>query len=383
MRKHRANKKPSQGRLQDLSGKLVGSEHRAETLAEYFEKVQWRVNPPRVTPDRPHLGEELPVPVGDVTCKEVVVVLNKLRRHRAAGKDNAPPDFWKAVLETPGSLRWAIDLCQACWSAKSVPDGWHDARVVAIFKKGDDALPSNYRPISLLSVAYKIFAGILLQRLRKGGAEARVRRTQFGFRSEVGTTDALFVARRLIDEAWAQADGCQMMLLLDWAKAFDRIDPAAMHHALLRFGVPQQMVDMISEIYTGRRFTVQDGGHESGDHAKGAGISQGCPLSPFLFIIVMTVLLEDVDAEVSDRFGWSAGRARETIRDIIYADDTMLIEKDPVILQFVLKVLAKTGQEYGLELHLGKTFLLPIRHGGSVHGGDGKAITHKASAVYL
>ena len=36
------------------------------------------------------------------------------------------------------------------------------------------------------------------------------------------------------------------MLLLDWAKAFDRIDPAAMYHALLRFGVPPQMVDMIS-----------------------------------------------------------------------------------------------------------------------------------------
>ena len=61
----------------------------------------------------------------------------------------------------------------------------------------------------------------------------------------------------------------------------------------------------------------------------------------------------------------------------------MLIEKDPDILQFVLEALAKAGQECGLELHLGKTFLLPIRHGGSVHGGDGKAITHKASAVYL
>ena len=33
--------------------------------------------------------------------------------------------------------------------------------------------------------------------------------------------------------------------MLDWTKAFDRIDPTAMKTALLRFGLPEEMMDMI------------------------------------------------------------------------------------------------------------------------------------------
>ena len=67
----------------------------------------------------------------------------------------------------------------------------------------------------------------------RGGAEGRVRASQFGVKSGAGTGDALFIARRLLDRAWAELDGRLLMLLLDWSKAFDRIDPASMTTALL------------------------------------------------------------------------------------------------------------------------------------------------------
>ena len=58
----------------------------------------------------------------------------------------------------------------------------------------------NYRPISLLAVSYKMFAAMLLSRLREAGAENRIWSTQFGFKRGSGTRDALFVSRRLIEE---------------------------------------------------------------------------------------------------------------------------------------------------------------------------------------
>ena len=220
--------------------------------------------------------------------------------------------------------------------------------------------------------------------MRRGGTETRVRRTQFGFRSGVGTADALFVAKRLLDEAWSHADGQLLLLLLDWAKAFYRIDPASMRAALRRFGIPLDMIHMVESIYTGRCFTVKDGGMESSTHTQGAGISQGCPLSPFLFIIVMTVLLHDVDTRVARRFGWSLDESQRLIRDIVYADDTMLIEKSSAeVLQYVTDSLVEAGRVYGLELHWGKTFLLSVRHDGVVRGADGMAIQNKNAAVYL
>ena len=53
------------------------------------------------------------------------------------------------------------------------------------------------------------------------------------------------------------------------------------------------MVLAVAEIYSERQFTVLEDGVESCPGQQRAGISQGCPLSPFLFGIVMTILMRD------------------------------------------------------------------------------------------
>ena len=80
------------------------------------------------------------------------------------------------------------------WTAgnkKRLPKEWHIAKVVLLFKKGDAGLPENYRPISLLTVGCKVLAWILQKRIQQGGAEERIRPTQFGFRPKRSTVDAI------------------------------------------------------------------------------------------------------------------------------------------------------------------------------------------------
>ena len=53
--------------------------------------------------------------------------------------------------------------------------------------------------------------------------------------------------------------------------------------------------------------------------------SQGCPLSPFFFSMVMTCLLHDAEINVKARFtNLRAGVAMT--KSILYADDIFLIE---------------------------------------------------------
>ena len=111
-----------------------------------------------------------------------------------------------------------------------------------LFKKGDRALPSNYRLISLLAVGYKNLASMLHQRLLRGGAEERMRSSQFGFRPRRGTADARMLIRRIVDAANVDDAGGVTILLLDWAKAFDRLKPDCLCAALLRFGIPSPVV---------------------------------------------------------------------------------------------------------------------------------------------
>jgi len=95
--------------------------------------------------------------------------------------------------------------------------------VTAIFKKGDPAFCENYRPILLLAIGYKLFATILLRRLKAAGADTRIWLPQFGFRAGGGCADALFVAKRLLEQICAAKDGSLAFLALDLAETFDSI----------------------------------------------------------------------------------------------------------------------------------------------------------------
>ena len=97
-------------------------------------------------------------------------------------------------------------------------------------------------------MAYKIFALILLTRLKSAGAERRIWWTQYGFKTGRGTADALLLARRIIEQNLQGPDRPLLMIALDWAKAFDSISPDRLMDSSRRFWIPEQFIKMISGI---------------------------------------------------------------------------------------------------------------------------------------
>lgn len=174
----------------------------------------------------------------------------------------------------------------------------------------------------MLSIAYKILATMLKQRLVDAGIEQRLWETQYGFRKQRGTVDAIYIARRRIELACAQRQGRVSLLALDWRKAFDCINVQSLLDALRRLGLPAHFVNLVASIMDGRCFHVRDFGADSSAKPQLSGISQGCTLSPLLFIIVMTVLMHDA----VELLGPQARAAYEQgdLADLAYADDTLL-----------------------------------------------------------
>ena len=61
---------------------------------------------------------------------------------------------------------------------KQIPDSWHEAKIVILFKKGDPKDIKSYRPISLLSHSYKIFTRLLQTRIERTLDENQPREKQ-------------------------------------------------------------------------------------------------------------------------------------------------------------------------------------------------------------
>ena len=193
------------------------------------------------------------------------------------------------------------------------------------------------------------------------------------------SSDVLFIIRRIINAACDAKHEKLMMVFLDWAKAFDRIKPDTMLQALSRFGLSPKFVNMIRGIYDSRQFYIHDHTGTSSIHSQKAGITQGCPLSPFLFIILQTVMFHDVYQSLN----LVAEPAFVATRDLLYADDTALLSSSQDNLQQLVNAVVAEGAKYGLELNWEKTFQMNMGTDENIYRPDGSALEQKESLIYL
>ena len=91
----------------------------------------------------------------------------------------------------------------------------------------------------------------------------------------------------------------------------------------------------------------------------GSGIRQGCPLSPYLLVMVLTVIFEDMDWGLLGKSiatnTWSVGKP---VYDLEYADDTLPTGMTTTQLQAFLTELEHQSRLYGMHLNQTKTELL-------------------------
>ena len=171
------------------------------------------------------------------------------------------------------------------------------------------------------------------------------------------------------------------MLALDWAKAFDPIRPDALLTALRRFGVPEPFSHMVQNIYKNRTLLVQDAGARSHLHPQHAGVCQGCPLSPFLFVIIMTVLIHDARAKLSVRSGKQPHN--KCLGEILHADDTLLVDTHGGVAEEYMRCVSDVGLEHGLALNPGETEVLRCRCNDRVRTRDGADVRQRESMAIL
>ena len=122
-----------------------------------------------------------------------------------------------------------VSLCQRMLDRKKIPGEWQTNVLVPIFKgKGDVRNCNTYRGVQLLEHTMKIVERVLEKRIRE---LVNIDSMQFGFMPGRGTTDALFVVRK-IQEEYRDKKKKLYMCFVNTEKASDRVPRKIMEWAM-------------------------------------------------------------------------------------------------------------------------------------------------------
>ena len=136
------------------------------------------------------------------------------------------------------------------------------------------------------------------------------------------------------------------------------------------------MVNTIAELYKTPMFKVDMEEHTSPWTQQQTGIRQGCPLSPYLFIILMTCLFHDVHK--GDRQKLNEQRINGMEADeILYADDTICVTQEEEPMNKLLADIETEGTRYGFKLNQTKCEDISFGNAGTVRFKDGTSYRNR------
>ena len=136
-----------------------------------------------------------------------------------------------------------LEIINQIWRNKWFLETMEEASVVTLYTKGNVEDPANYRPTSLLQSIYKIYAGLIKNRLADA-IDERIWKLQYGFRAKKSTAQAMFICSRLQDIV-ERSNESMTMIFLDWEKAFDKIDQRMLIEALKFQGLPPKHIQLV------------------------------------------------------------------------------------------------------------------------------------------
>nr|VZI40702.1 unnamed protein product [Spirometra erinaceieuropaei] len=226
--------------VRDVNGGFVADNSaKVERWREHFEH-HLNFDTQSTSPLLSSSAEFLSSPTCAVPCDppsegEVADATRKLRNNKALGEDGIPAEVFKSCVDTLAP--WLHEVIERAWRDEVVPDDWGLGILVLILKKGDKTGCENYRGISLIDVALKIFAIVLLRRFR-AVRDSRTRLNQAGFRAGRGCADQIFTLRRILEFRHSYQRPTAVCFI-DFAAAFDSVH---------RFGDLQSMVSRVNEI---------------------------------------------------------------------------------------------------------------------------------------
>lgn len=334
--------KPAVTCCRDKEGNLVTNQ--SEILrrwAQYFDELLNDQQQQQL--EAPPAADNIILPPPSID--ETRNAIRRLKNHKSPGTDGIPAELIKYGGEYLENIVHRI--VTEVWDGESMPCEWNLGIICPIYKKGDALNCSNYRGITLLNTAYKIFSLILQERLVPF-AERIVGDYQRGFRGGKSTTDQIFSMRQILEKMTEYGTDTHH-LFVDFKAAYDSIARVKLYDSMSHFGIPQKLIRLTRLTMANVQSQVRIDGALSESVPCNKGLRQGDGLACLLFNISLERAVRD-----------SGIRTRGTIftkstQILGYADDIDIIGRSTLAVKEAFVQIEAAATSLGLQVNEGKT----------------------------
>lgn len=219
--------------------------------------------------------------------KYVSEAIDKLKLNKSPGNDGLTTEFYKKFSNSlsPFLLQVYLESLKKGTLPSSMTQG-----VINLIPKPqkDHALLDNWRPISLLNNDYKILAIIFAKRI-KCVLDNIIDDFQSGFMKDRLISNNIRLVLDILDYSDLIPDDV-FLLFLDFYKAFDSVEFPFILKSLNIFGFGPNFINAMQTLYNNANASIKLQHGTTQRFNLGRGIRQGCPISPYLFLLPMQLL---------------------------------------------------------------------------------------------
>ena len=340
-------------------------------FSQHFSHREFEEQPELINPQEfPHIipkPSDVKVEEGSPDAAEVTECKKQLKDGKCQGTDNVYAEHLKHAT-SPNLIIHIVALLNLIWTCVQVPSTWLISTITCLHKKGSKSVAENYRGISIIATLSKIVSMIIVNRIR-AMYECILLPTQFGFRRNKSTCDAIFITRQVI----ATTKGPLYVCFIDLKAAYDWIPRESLFRVLeIRMQCPT-LISILRALYTGTKACIKC----SAQYFETlVGCRQGGVESPPAFNVYLDFVIRCAKHEIIQKFP-QAGvcieyaipnecstremRAKERpagktyISELLYADDAVIFSTSIEELQEILSIYDRTFSRFGLQLSYSKT----------------------------
>eukprot|EP00253_Pinus_taeda_P036032 PITA_36032 len=290
----------------------------------------------------------------EITEEEIRKVIWTLQPDKSPGPDGFPINFyrdhWHLIKKDLAKMLRGVQR-------KGKMGGFTNSTFLALIPKENRPISfSRFRPISLCNTSYKIFTKIIASRLQPL-LPSLISENQGGFLSNRQIHDSIALVQEAIHSSISRQEK-GFVLKLDLANAFDRVRHSFLFTVLRKMGFNSTFISTIAACISGPWISPLINGRPCEAFQSSRGLRQGCPLSPYLFILMAESFSRalDYNRRVGLISGIKFGNGVKNLNHSQFADDTLLIGGASTTIARRFKTLLDQFMEYsGGEINFHKS----------------------------